>query len=591
MRKLKSFGKVIKHILKYIIKNYKMNYFALVVTSMMMAGTFVLRANIEKNFFDSAYMFYLDSSLANRNNILFYFIMFVIIYILTQTIIHGSNYIEEILELKLQKKLSKEVCVKASYLSAEYFENPNFLDSLEKAQKGKDDAINILLCTTALVTYYIPYIIFMSIWLWSQSALLVITILLAFVPTVISYTVQVDMFSENEDNVAPLRRKAKAYEDSMIGKGQEKETRILGGYKFFMFKYKEVLSKINDFDLSVIKKRQNLNVLLRVIQSLGFVSIIMISVYLAAKGEISVGAFAAVFTSIDILFSNLNEAVSRQYASISESFGTVENYYKFIEDETYVKTSCQRGPITKVENLSFRYPNSEFESLKNISFEIKPGERIAVVGENGAGKSTLAKLLLGMYSPTSGNIYTLTNKDYEYTAVFQNYMKYSMSLKDNIVLSDSDKNHDFSDLTTVLSKAGLDIENEKFIAGFDTVLGKEFGGMELSGGEWQKLAIARGVYKDFDFIVFDEPTASIDPIEESNIYNMINDLTTAKTSLVITHRMATVRFADRIFVLKQGELVEIGTHEELMKLKGEYCRLYESQKNNYADPEKSKCNR
>lgn len=587
MKKLKSYSKTIRYMLKYVIKHYKIDYFVIVVTSWMLAGFFVLRANIEKNLFDGAHMFYIDSSIGSRNNILINFAVFIIVYIMTQVLVHGPNTLEEILEFKLKNKLSKEICMKTSCLSAEYFEDPNFLDCLEKAQEGKDDAINILFSVTALVTYYIPYIILMSIWLWSQSELLVITILLAFIPTVISYTVQIDMFSKNEDNVAPLRRKAKAYEDSMIGKGQEKETRILGGHKFFMHKYKEVLTKINTFDLGIVKKRQNINILLRVIQTISFVSIIMISLYLTTKGKISIGAFAAVFTSINTLFSNLNEAVFRQYASISESLATVENYYKFIGDDTYVNASYQRGQITKVDNISFKYPNSQVEALKNISFEIKAGERIAVVGENGAGKSTLAKLLLGIYSPTNGKIYSLENENYKYTAIFQNYMKYSMSLKDNIVLSNSDKKHNLSELKTVLSKAGLYIENEKFIGGLDTVLGKEFGGIELSGGEWQKLAIARGIYKDFDFIVFDEPTASIDPIEESNIISMINDLTTDKTSLIITHRMASVRFADRIFVLKQGELVEMGSHEELMKLKGEYCRLYESQKNNYVDKQES----
>lgn len=581
MNKVRLYVKIIKYLFAVIAERMKMNYFVLVVTSFMMAGTYVLRANMEKNLFDSAYNYYVDSSRTSIVNIVYYFSMFVIIYVLTQSIIHISNYAEEILEYKLEKKLSKVICTKASFVSAEYFESSTFLDSLEKAYHGKDNAINIVLCTTAIVTYYIPYIIFMSFWLWNQSPLLVITIFLAFVPTVITYTLQIDVFSMNEDNVAPLRRQANIYEDSMIGKEYEKETRVLGAHHFFMTKYKEVLSKITNSEFGVRKKCLKQNLIMKMIQSVGLISILLISVYLTAKGRISIGAFAAVFTSIDILFSNLNEAVSRQYASISESFGTVENYYKFIEDDSFTKSSCQKGAISKIENLCFTYPNSEYESLKNINFEIKSGERIAVVGENGAGKSTLAKLLLGIYSPTSGKIHITTNENYKYTAVFQNYMKYSMALKDNILLNNNNKSQSLEQLRNTLSNVGLDISNEKFANGLDTVLGKEFGGIELSGGEWQKLSIARGIYNDFDFIIFDEPTAAIDPMEESHMYDMINCLTTNKTSIIITHRMATVKFADRILVLKQGCLVEVGTHEELMKLRGEYCRLYDSQKSNY----------
>lgn len=572
--------KLLKHLLGEIRRHFMLDYSILVITSMMMAGTFVIRANIEKSLFDNAYQFYLTPSTTHRNGILIAFALFVGIYALTQTIAQGSNYIEEILQSKLEKKLSLQLSEKVSRLSATYFEDVRFLEKLEKAQNGKDDAINILMCTTALATYYLPYIIFMAIWLWEQSVLLVVVIVLAFIPTVVSYSVQIKMYAEKEDHVAQLRRKEKAYEACLIGKGQEKETRLLGGHGFFINRLKEVLIQIGSFDLKVLKRRQKTNLCLKAIQSLSFVSIILIAMFLTAKGKISIGAFAALFTSIDILYSNLNEAVSRQYASISQSMGTVENYYHFFEDNGYVLSKGHNGPITKVENLSFKYPNSNLETLKNITFDIRAKERVAIVGENGAGKSTLTKLLLGIYQPTQGKIHTTPNEHYRYTAVFQNYMKYAMTVQENVQFTPDDHR---KGIHRVLSESGLNMSKEKFTTGVETALGKEFGGIELSGGEWQKLAIARGIYQAFDFIVFDEPTASIDPIEESNINHMIQAVTADKTSFVVTHRMATVKLADRILVLKEGQLVEDGTHEALIKLKGEYFRLYESQKNNYCE--------
>ncbi len=581
MKKFLIYMKVLKHLLKHIFKNHKLNYILLLVTSTLMAITFVLRANVEKSFFNSAFNFYKDASLANKNNILIYFIFFVIVYILTQFIVQLSNYIEEILQFKLEKRLSLQLCDKTANIPPEYFEDALFLDKLDKAMNGKDDAINILICTTALLSYYLPYIVFMSFWLWSQSILLVFVIIIAFIPTIISYSTQIKMYSQYEDDVAQLRRKEKAYEENMIGKTQAKETRFLGGYRFFMAQFREVLNTIFYFDIGVLKKRQKMNFYLKALQSLAFVSIIIISIYLTVKEKISIGTFAALFTSVDIMISNLNEAVSRQYASISESFGTVENYYGYLEEDFGIYGNGHEGALVRLENVSFKYPNNSFESLKDINLDIKPGERVAIVGENGAGKSTLTKLLLGIYRPTNGVVHTTPNEDYRYTAVFQNYMKYAMTIKDNVLLSLQGAPTKPSHLHEVLLKSGLDLSKEKFTLGVDTALGKEFGGMELSGGEWQKLAIARGMYDDFDFIVFDEPTASIDPIEESNINHVIHELTKGKTSFVVTHRMSTVKLADRILVLKEGEIVEDGSHEALTHLKGEYFRLYESQRNNY----------
>ncbi len=581
MKKILMYKKIIVHLLKNIAKNMKLEYIFLVFSSIFMALLFVVRANIEKQLFDGTYLFFKDYSVINKNNLILNFILFIIVYISLTIIISSSNTIEELIEFKLQKQLSKGICNKTASLSAENFEDVRFLNKLEQAEKGKDDIINMFLSTTALVTYYIPYIILMSVWLWNQSKILVIIILLAFIPTILSYSFQIKMFADNEDKVAPYRRKEKAYEECIIGKDNIKETRVLGAFNFFIKKYSETLKIIKTNDLSVLNKQQRINLMMNLIQTMSFVSIIGIAIYLAASNIISIGAFAAVFTSIDILYSNLDEAVSRQYASISESFATVENYYNFIEDNSFKTNNLKTYQISKVENLGFKYPNSEDYTLKDINFSIKEGERIAIVGENGAGKSTLAKLLLGIYAPTNGVIYYNQNKNCKYTAVTQDYLKYFMTIKENVIVSDYEKEYKSEEINKLLYKCGLDTSKNNFANGIDTFLGREFGGMDLSGGQWQKLAIARGVYKDFDFIVFDEPTASIDPLEETNILNIIEDITKDKTSFIITHRMAAVKFVDRILVMKKGNIVENGSHHELMEVKGEYYRLYNSQKSNY----------
>lgn len=264
--------------------------------------------------------------------------------------------------------------------------------------------------------------------------------------------------------------------------------------------------------------------------------------------------------------------------------GSVKYFIDFYTGNDTEYELDHTGFCKKLSNVSFTYPNAKDPALKNISLEIKPGEVLAIVGENGSGKSTLVKLILGLYKPDEGDIEYFGGDQEMKTAVFQNYMNYAMTLAtlaENISISRKDLNYE--DLNNAVANFGLVLDPQKFFNGINTLLAKEFGGIDLSGGEWQKVAIGRGIYRKFDFIAFDEPTASIDPIEETKIYEKIRSLSKNKTAVIVTHRMASVRFADKIIVMKEGRIVEYGNHESLMALNGEYKRLYTSQIKDYVN--------
>lgn len=225
--------------------------------------------------------------------------------------------------------------------------------------------------------------------------------------------------------------------------------------------------------------------------------------------------------------------------------------------------------------------------MRGISLTIAKGETIAIVGENGSGKSTLTKVLLGLYLPTEGSVRydqkstadisfsTIFN---HHSAVFQSYLKVGLSLEENIKLSDW---YSSAHIESVVTEAGLNLNKETFPQGKDTVLFREFDGVDLSGGQWQRVAIARGLYRSHHFIVLDEPTAAIDPLEEQRVFEQFIRISKGKTAIIVTHRLGSARIADRILVMEHGKIVQDGTHAELISKEGKYSQMFHAQANWY----------
>jgi len=227
--------------------------------------------------------------------------------------------------------------------------------------------------------------------------------------------------------------------------------------------------------------------------------------------------------------------------------------------------------------------------------QVKAGETIAIVGENGAGKTTLVKLMTGIYLPAEGDVKiggidtSKISPQFLYSGisgVFQKYQRYKITLEENITISSMEYKENEKlkvDLERAISKSDLIIDEEKFPKGYETMLSREFDGVDLSGGQWQRIAIARGFYRGHNMIVLDEPTAAIDPVEETKIYRKFAEMSKGKTSIIVTHRLGSAKIANRIIVMDNGKISEIGTHEELMEKKGKYAQMYEAQSKWYAE--------
>jgi ATP-binding cassette subfamily B protein len=292
------------------------------------------------------------------------------------------------------------------------------------------------------------------------------------------------------------------------------------------------------------------------------------------------------------------QGILTRFTRITENTLFLKDYFDFMEMQPEIKDRPDAIPFPAeikqgivFENVGFRYGNSERWALRNVSFALKAGEKLALVGENGAGKTTLVKLLARLYEPTEGRIlidgtdirtFKLESLRENIGVIFQDFVRFYLSAAENIAVGDIDERDDKPRIEDAAGKSLADTVIEKLPLKYDQMLGRRFAeGVELSGGEWQKVALARAYMRKAQILILDEPTAALDARAEYEVFVRFAELTTGKTAVLISHRFSTVRMADRILVLKDGKMAELGTHEELLRLNGLYAELFALQAAGY----------
>lgn len=386
--------------------------------------------------------------------------------------------------------------------------------------------------------------------------------ILIFVPIVVSELLRTKMFIQLKDETAPIKRKLSRYGSYVVDVEYFKETRTLGCFSYFKKLYYDTLCQLNERTWITEKKSQTMEVLSKMITLTGYYGVLFLLFSTLMEGMIFIGAFASVFASMQTLYQTANRIIVDRIGSIlTDDFPEINSFinYLAIPECQYGNIEVTDEPIC-LENVSFSYPRRNELAISNVSLTIETGEIFAIVGENSSGKTTLAKLILGIYKPKSGFLFKggvpyrelsreglFNNK----SAVFQNYYRYLFNLRDNISISDMELEMNQEKLDTASRRAGVHHDNhEVFPNGYERLLSKRFGGVELSEGEWQRVAIARGFYRKSNVIVLDEPTAAIDPIEEGNVYRKFVDISKRKTSVIITHRLGSTKIADKIIVMR-----------------------------------------
>lgn len=533
-----------------------------------------------------------NTALLNLHKIYFFMVLFIAIYIL-KTILQSiaglfvSIGIYEKLGYKLNIYIG-EKCTKLPFIS---METPEILNKLNRA---KD-------CVTRAV---IPQLIMITISVFSSfiSVLLVITLLasyslwflpislLSVLPYLVARIIRGKEFYYLKWFQAPKRRSLDYFWSLFNNKQAVKEMRVNGSGDYLAEKWTYYRDAVLSQEWNFRRKDSLTLLVCDFLRTLGYLTSIFFAYRLVIHHEITIGLFGACIAAFAIVQEQTRSFLV-EFGRFKEHLLFSKDYLDFLELDDDVEGRVQIkedfNQIT-MDNVSFRYPNSTDYALKNVSLQLHKGEKLAIVGKNGSGKTTLAKLIMGMYSSSSGSIYYNgtdlkdINKTSYYSlisSIWQDFVTYKLTIRENIAISKTQKMDSDDAILNVVKMMG--VENIVRENGLDTPIGSEFGGIELSGGDNQRLGLARTMFRDSSMVVLDEPTSAMDPTFESEVLEKFLGISENKTSLVISHRLGLCRVVDRIIVMNNGEIVGIGTHKELLENNAEYIKLYTAQEQWY----------
>ena len=449
-----------------------------------------------------------------------------------------------------------------------------------------------------IITDFLGYIIFGTVISFANPWIAVILIATALINYFMIKAIQKYQYSKRNEN-AYIDRKLWYLANNTDNFDSVKDIRLYGMATWFMNMFKSLTKQQLKLEASIAKWYFGSNVIDAVIILLrdGIAYALLINMVL--KGNIEVDMFILCFGAVSGFADRIGR-IFNGFNNINKKSIIICNLRSYLNmpEKNNKSTGCElpdKNTSLEIElrNVSYRYESAENDTLKNLSLKIKAGEKIAIVGLNGAGKTTLIKNICGLYNPTAGNI-TINGHDkneyniYDYysmfSVVFQDFHFLPVSIAD-IVSCKTSEETDRNRVMECIRLAGLETKISTLEHGIDTKLNKQLNedAIELSGGEKQKLLIARAIYKNAPILILDEPTSALDPIAESELYNKYNEITKNKTSIYISHRLSSTRFCDRIILIEDGDIKEIGTHDELMKQNGRYAYLFNIQSHYYKD--------
>jgi len=490
---------------------------------------------------------------------------------------------------------SEKIIRKTAELTIAQLEDPEFYDKLERARTQTNSRVDLMSNALGQAESLISMISLIAGLVYFEPILILILVL-SIIPSFINEA----KFSSTRYSLARSWTAERRELDYLrfIGANNQtaKEIKLFGLTDFIAERFKGLSNDYYLINKKLSLKQSLYGSLFNILGVLSYYGAYVYIIMRVLAGVITIGELTFLSGSFNRLRNNLQGFFSR-FTRISESALYLQDYFDFI-DLSVEKTSEAKTAMPKtikegfqINNLHFAYAGSETEVLKGVTFKLKAGEKMAFVGQNGAGKTTLIKLFLRFYEPTQGeilldgiNINRFDVDEYRkrFGVIFQDFFKYEFTLRENIAVGNIDEVQNNEVISYAASKSLAEQVVNEMAHGLEQRLGRRFyKGTELSGGQWQKVALARAYMKDADVMVLDEPTSALDAQAEFDVFERFIALTKGKTSIIISHRFSTVRMADRILVLQDGQVLELGTHQELMANPKLYAELFKLQAAGY----------
>jgi len=533
-----------------------------------------------------------------------YLVLELAIVLTGEILARASSLIESLLGDLFSNAMSVQLMEHAAKLDLAQFEDPEFYDHLERARRQtvgriallslllsmSQDALTLLTLAGALIAY---------------NPWLLLLLAVAVIPSFLGETHFASLGYSLLFRWTPERRQLDYLRYVGASDKTAKEVQMFGLAPWLTERYRDLSQKFYEENRNLSIRRGIVSALLSILGTVGYYAAYVVILIRAVKGDITIGTLTFLAASFgrgrDVIQSILLSA-----SNVAEQALYLRDLFVFLEmrptiesppNARLVPAKIQSGFV--FENVGFRYPGSEQWAIRNVDLVLRPGERVALVGENGAGKTTITKLLARLYDPTEGRItldgvdlkeYNLASVRHAIGVIFQDFVRYDMRFDENIgvgeidsVRADLDKNNGTPTAITAAAENSLAASLlPRFSKGYQQMLGRRFEeGVDLSGGEWQKIALARAYIRDAQVLILDEPTAALDARAEYEVFLRFSELVAGRMAILISHRFSTVRMADRIIVLRHGKVEGQGSHEELLLKGGLYAELFTMQAAGY----------
>ncbi len=506
------------------------------------------------------------------------------------------DYLDVLLAGKYTHHISVRVMEHAAGLDLLAYEDPTFYDRLERARVQATDRLYMIQAIGRLIQQVITTIT-LSISIMVFSPWLLLLLVVGVIPAFVGETHFAFLGYAKNFRQTPIRRQLDYLRILGGSKEAAKELKLFGLRDFLTGRFKGLSTQVYEEDIALARRKMGWGAVLSAIGTAGYYTAYVFAVWRTVTRVFSFGTLSLLANAIREASSNLQQTFST-LSTIADQALFLTDLIAFFEMRPTIESKPNALPAPRpirrgfeFQNVSFRYPGSSRLVLNKLNFHLHPGERVALIGENGEGKTTIVKLLTRLYDPAEGQVlldgvdlreYSLEDLYREIGVIFQDFMRYEMTARENIAVGRIEQIDNLGLLEQSAQKSLADGVVRKLSSGYEQMLGRRFdGGVDLSGGEWQKVALARAYLRDSQVLILDEPTSALDARSEYEVFQRFAELTAGKMALFISHRFSTVRMADRIVVLENGRIAEEGDHDTLTQLGGRYAEMFELQAASY----------